>query len=313
MGRAVVVFVHGLFSSGRAWEHFHSLISSDLDLAHVTVLSFEYSSPKFNLSPLRRIPDFDVLADGLRTYLDTEAADYTDIVLVSHSQGGLVVQRYLSRMVKAARGRELQRIKRIVMYACPNSGSQLLLLVRRPLSLIWRNPQERGLRPIDEAVSDAHSTVINRVVHAQRVAPEQCPISVHAYAGMLDKVVTPTSAKGMFPDTGVLPGDHSSIIQPDSIRHQAYVALKRHLLWAFQYSTSPGVDGTPSDSSQDSGMSLGDLRNSGTPLPGFPDHPSRSTAVARLNLLSGTIEFIVASDTALEWIREFNEEGRSDG
>ena len=51
----------------------------------------------------------------------------TKIVLVTHSQGGLIVQRYLARRLASGHGEELRRIRRIVMYACPNNGSQALL------------------------------------------------------------------------------------------------------------------------------------------------------------------------------------------
>lgn len=213
MKQAVVVFVHGLFSSSRTWTPFRDLIASDPDFAELSLLDFEYPSPKFNLNPLRQIPDFDVLADSLRTYLETEAADYSEMVLVSHSQGGLIIQRYLARMVMGARGNDLERIRRVIMFACPNSGSEIFLLARRR-AIFWSHPQERELRPINESVGTAQQVVINRVVHAQRIASDQCPVSIHAYAGERDNVVTPTSAKGVFPDTGILPGDHFSIIQP---------------------------------------------------------------------------------------------------
>jgi pimeloyl-ACP methyl ester carboxylesterase len=134
--RIAVVFIHGLFSSASTWQHFDQLIRSDPDLAHLNILNFEYSSPKFNLNPARRIPDYNVVADNLQTYLEVEVADQTHVVLVSHSQGGLIVQRFLSRMISKGRGDELARIRRIIMFACPNSGSEILLIARRG-AMFW--------------------------------------------------------------------------------------------------------------------------------------------------------------------------------
>lgn len=247
--RTAVVFVHGLFSSGKAWSQFRCLLADDEDLAELRLLGFEYPSPKFVLNPLRRIPDFNILAESLRTFLEeTEAAEYESIVLVSHSQGGLIVQRYLAQSVMGARGHELTRIKRVVMFACPNSGSEIFILVRRALAF-WYQPQERHLRPLNEAVGSAQQVVINRIVHAAGVASDRCQISVRAYAGEEDNVVTPVSAKGVFPDTGVLPGDHSSIIRPDSRSHRSYLALKRNLLQAFDVGTdaTARVTGGPNE------------------------------------------------------------------
>ena len=231
MEHTAVIFVHGLFSSGRTWARFHALIGTDPDFSDLRVLAFDYPSPKLRLSPLRRIPDYDVLADSLKTFLETEAAHYSRIVLVSHSQGGLIIQRYLARMVAGAHGCDLQRIRLIVMFACPNSGSEIFILTRRMLRF-WKHQQEQALRPINESVSEAQQVVINRIIHAQRVAPDQCPVTVVAYAGEQDNIVRPASAKGVFPDTGVLPGDHFTIIQPDSVRHRSYVALKVNMMTA---------------------------------------------------------------------------------
>lgn len=226
--RVAVVFVHGLFSSARTWSVFRNLIEADHDLTGIDLFDFEYPSPKIRLSPLKRIPGFDTLADGLQTFLDT--LGHSRVILVSHSQGGLIVQRYLARMVMNTRGRELVRIRRVVMFACPNSGSEIFLALRRAAATgFWAHPQERQLRPLDDAVHETQRVVLNRVVHADSVSSDRCPVKVCAYAGNEDNVVTPASARGVFPDTGVLPGDHFSIIRPDSADHLSYRVLKANI------------------------------------------------------------------------------------
>jgi TPR repeat protein/pimeloyl-ACP methyl ester carboxylesterase len=226
MKRVAIVFVHGLFSSAHTWDAFRDLIQADQELAGIDLFDFEYPSPKIRLNPLKRIPDFNTLADSLQTLLET--LQHPVMILVSHSQGGLIVQRYLARMVMNARGRELERIRRVVMFACPNSGSQFFLTLRKATPA-WSHPQERQLRPLNDAVSETQRVVINRVVHASSISSDQCPVDVRAYAGEEDNVVTPASALGVFPNTGVLPGDHFSIIQPDSTDHRAYQVLKANI------------------------------------------------------------------------------------
>ncbi|WP_126638206.1 SAVMC3_10250 family protein [Embleya hyalina] len=235
------MFVHGLFSSARTWSAFRGLIEADSDLAGINPFHFEYPSPKLRLSPLKRIPDFDTLADGLGTFLGT--LPHSRVVLVSHSQGGLIVQRHLARTVMHARGRELARIACVVMFACPNSGSQLFQTLRRAAARgFLAHPQERALRPLDDAVHEAQRVVLNRVVHADAVASDRCPVRVYAYAGDQDNVVTPASARGVFPDTGVLPGDHFSIIRPDSADHLAYRVLKTNIVAAAGTPAPAGID-----------------------------------------------------------------------
>ncbi|MGW8571285.1 NB-ARC domain-containing protein [Streptomyces niveus] len=225
--RVGLVLVHGLFSSPRIWTAFEDLIAGDPELAHVDTLSFGYASQIASFGLLRRIPSFDDAADSLRGFLDVEGAGHRRLVLVSHSQGGLVVQRHLARMLDEGRGPELARIVRVVMFACPDSGSAPALLPRR--LFLRRNPRERQLRPLDRAVAEARRTVLERVVYARSVTARSCPIPVTVFAGEADGVVTPASVRSVFPDTGVLPGDHFSLVRPDSRRHRSYTALKQLL------------------------------------------------------------------------------------
>lgn len=229
--RIGVVFVHGFLSSAQTWSSFLKLLTHDADLAHLTFDAFPYPTPAVSLSPLRRIPNVDDVADSLRTYLADHLAGYSGLVLVSHSMGGLVVQRMLSRVLADGKGPELARIRRIVLFACPNSGSDLALLLRRG-AFFWRHPQERELRPLNQAIAQAHRAVINQVVHASSLSATTCPIGIVAYAGESDAVVTPVSARSVLPDVGVLPGDHFSIIRPSSSADRVYTTLKLHLLEA---------------------------------------------------------------------------------
>jgi pimeloyl-ACP methyl ester carboxylesterase len=229
MKRTAVVLVHGLFSSAKTWNCFTNLISSDPELARFSLAPFEYATPRFKLNPLQSIPDFDTLAESLQTFIAVDLAAYESIVLVSHSQGGLIIQRYLAWMISRGRARELVRIRRIVMFACPNSGADLFILARRGLK-VWHHPQESELRPLNKSVADAHQMVLDHIVYARRTSDNKVHIPIVAYVGETDNVVKPVSAKGDFPETGVIPGNHFSIIQPDSPQHRSYIVLKASLL-----------------------------------------------------------------------------------
>jgi hypothetical protein len=223
------VFVHGLFSSVEVWAPFTQLIADDPDLAgFVTTQCFGYDSPIIRLRMDRRVAEIDDIADRLRTFLVTELCDAESIVLVTHSQGGLVVQRFLARMLSQRRGRELARIRRIAMYACPNSGSEFFLSVRKR-AIFWRHPQERQLRPFDRAVTETQRTVLQQVVHASGCTDTECRIPINAYGGMTDRIVPPTVSSWVFPSSDV-DGDHFSIVRPTSRNTSSYRVLKAALL-----------------------------------------------------------------------------------
>lgn len=228
--RVHLVLVHGLFSSAKVWKAFQALIASDPDLCDwVSVHPFQYDSPFVRLRPDRRVAETDDVADQLGTFLETELADAERIVLVTHSQGGLVVQRFLARKLWTGEGRDLARIKHFTMFSCPNTGSGFFLTVRKALKL-WRNPQEKQLRPFDRAVTEAQRTVLSAVVHGREYGDQECPIPVRAYGGSADDVVPPVVARGVFPKGGVVTADHFSIIQPEDRSAASYMAVRGALL-----------------------------------------------------------------------------------
>ncbi|WP_174534140.1 effector-associated domain 2-containing protein [Micromonospora chalcea] len=222
MVTTTVVFVHGFLSSDRVWSAFRELIRDDPALGDVETHAFRYATSLLSWHPLRQVPTFDEVADSLRTFLRHDLAHRPRLALVTHSQGGLVAQRTLARML-ADDDPDLARIRLLLMYACPTAGSDLGLSTRR--ALLRANPQEQQLRPLNAAVLDAQRAVLHRLVHV----PDPS-MRVLAFAGESDAVVSPASARSLFPDTGVLPGDHFGIVRPDSPQHRSYVVLRQALL-----------------------------------------------------------------------------------
>jgi hypothetical protein len=226
-----VVFVHGVRSNGRAWDSLIELVRGDPELSSVVNAHvFEYDSRLLNMRPDERIADIDDIADQLSTALSAgDLAGAKAVVLVTHSQGGLVAQRFLIRMLHDNRGRELARIRRILMYACPNSGSQFLLSLRR-LVMFWNHPQEQELRPYNRLVTETLRAVLRDVVNVTGCTANQCHIPISGYGGTKDKIVPPHEARGVFPEGDVVTGNHSTIIRPASRNVDSYQVLRRDLL-----------------------------------------------------------------------------------
>ncbi|WSB91864.1 alpha/beta fold hydrolase [Streptomyces cellulosae] len=240
-GRLAVVFVHGFASSPRTWDAFTQQMSLDDDLKSIDILPFEYSTQVIRAPfwrPDRSLPTLSTIADSLQTYLEIEAGDYQRLVIVCHSMGGLVVQRYLQRMLTQGRGFELQRIRRIILFATPNAGSDFARKLRRDL-LGTSHPQERDLRTLSEEIRDTHTAIIRDVINASEIAPGKIPIRFDVFAGTEDKIVPRASAQGAFPEVGALPGDHFTIISPTSRTHRSYTTLRQLLLEAAADSDPP--------------------------------------------------------------------------
>ncbi|WP_166555567.1 alpha/beta fold hydrolase [Mycolicibacterium sp. CBMA 226] len=264
--RPQIVFVHGLFSSAAIWDKFVSLLRNDTAFKDIDCLRFEYSTPKFRLLPTRKIPSFDDLADRLRTFIDLNCDPAKPLLIVSHSQGGLIVQRFLARSLDSELLESVRRIKMVVMFSCPNAGSDILLSLRR-VTVMWRHAQEKELRPLNDLVTATRRTILWKVIHAQPNDPKSCHIPIFLYAGDTDNVVTSVSAFDVFPleNTAVIKGDHSSVIQPTGTEDESYKALSRRIKQVIENtgestrSAEPADNGTQSEPLQDSEPNVEEL------------------------------------------------------
>ncbi len=225
--KGLVVFVHGILGSAASWGRFRELLAEDDWVSARFDLGFFSYSSRFHFNPLKRTPSIETVAKRLASSLDLETRDYERIVLVGHSQGGLVIQRFLADRVRRNRGRSLARIRRVLLFACPNNGTEFARSARRLLvDRLLPHPQARSLQPYDEEIAKDHLTVLEQIVRADTVTEGTCPIPVVAYAGSEDNVVQPPSARGAFSDYKVITGDHSSLIKPATHADECF----RHLV-----------------------------------------------------------------------------------
>jgi pimeloyl-ACP methyl ester carboxylesterase len=261
---ATLVTVHGFWSSPATWERLNAIWLADDELRDLRIHPFGYPSPKKPRLPLSatRVPDYDDTAQTLAGEYATVLANRSDIAIVTHSQGGLILLRFLVWMLNEGRGRELARIRTIVMLACPNNGSQYLATVRHMLGF-GRHPQAGSLDVLDRQVADTQRAVLRRVVNATGVDDGQCRIPFHVYAGSSDNIVTAPSAQGAFPGALTLAGDHSSILDPTAPGNRTAGTVKHHILTDFvvgdtrpdQESPAAPGDGTTPATGRSSGYS----------------------------------------------------------
>lgn len=269
-GQVTLVLVHGILSGGSKWTPLADLLLRDDDLAgQVKIMQVEYPSKAVEPSPKKQLPDPDTVASYLGTRLAEELEPDRPVVLVGHSQGGLIVQRYLAQELRAGRGWDLRRVRRVLMFATPNSGSEYLLSLRKRFS---RNPQEIELRPLNEKIIETQAVILQQVVYAKEFTATTAPIPVEVFAGMSDRIVPPQSAKAAFPYRGDLPGDHSTIIEPRSVDDLVYVIVKARLLRALRGS-EPGtgdVAAAASVAKLEERIDRGLQSQQAPPLSGFP-------------------------------------------
>jgi pimeloyl-ACP methyl ester carboxylesterase len=228
-----LVLIHGFWSSPATWDRLIAPLRGDTDLAGLRIHAFGYESPKLRLpgSPTR-IPDYNDIAQSLPAYLAAHVRGGAGVAVVTHSQGGLILQRYLAWMLAEGRGRELAMIRLIVMLSCPNEGSEYLRSIRAVAGL-GRHPQAGQLNVLTREVGEARRVVLRQIINATTVDERHCSIPVYVYSGRTDNVVLRETAQSVFPNAEVLPGDHFSILDPDAPGSLTFAELKRHLLETF--------------------------------------------------------------------------------
>jgi hypothetical protein len=245
---ATLVTIHGIGSSPVTWERLNAIWSADEELRGLRMDPFGYPSPRKPRLPFsaRRIPDYDDIAQTLANRYMVHYRDAANIAIVTHSQGGLILQRFLAFMLDEEHGRELARIRTIVMLACPNGGSEYLRSLRRTLGYD-HHPQAGSLETLDRQVAKTQRIVLQRIVYATGVDDHQCRIPCHVYAGDSDHIVPAASGQGSFPGAGVLPGDHFSILDPAAPGNTTADTVRHHILTdlAAESQTSP-VPAAPS-------------------------------------------------------------------
>ncbi len=228
---ATLVTIHGFWSSPATWRRLTSVWQADEQLAGLRIHGFGYPSPKKPRRPFSgtRVPNYDDVAQTFATEYRGELAEVADLAIVTHSQGGLILQRFLEWMLHEGHGRELARIRSIVVIACPNGGSQYLQAARHLLGF-GHHPQAGNLEVLDRRITDTQRYVLVRVVNATGVDDHHCRIPVHVYAGASDGIVPAASAQAAFPGAAELAGDHFSILDPHAPGSQTAGTVKRHLL-----------------------------------------------------------------------------------
>jgi len=228
-----LVLIHGFWSSPATWDRLAARLRVDADLAGLRIHAFGYESPKLRwLGSTTRIPDYNDIAQSLPAYLAAHVRGGAGVAVVTHSQGGLILQRYLAWMLGEGRGRELAKIRLIVMLSCPNEGSEYLRSIRAVAGL-GRHPQAGQLDVLTREVGEARRVVLRQVINATTVDDRHCPIPVYVYSGRTDNVVLRETAQSVFPNAEVLPGNHFSILDPDAPGHLTFAELKRRLLETF--------------------------------------------------------------------------------
>lgn len=246
--RRLILFVHGFNSNAvDCWGAMLDRLQREPAISGIFDFAcFEYETSLLRLARLNRIPTIAEIATELGAYLDRKLIEsesdrdrYIDTTLVGHSMGGLILQAYLLQRLDAGRGKELDRLRQVILFATPNFGSDLLMTVRSLIAIPFPNPQEEALRKFSAEIEHIQHGVRDRIIDAHKRSDHSYPLPFYCFWGDSDNVVPKISAIGHFPHGEPLRGDHFSLHKPlkvtsshglDDNRDQCYQAFVESVL-----------------------------------------------------------------------------------
>jgi pimeloyl-ACP methyl ester carboxylesterase len=227
----VVLFVHGFGSSAQCWKRILELLRSDEGLAQrYEFATWEYPTSWFNLNLLGRIPRLAELGRALGDEVESPRYRGRGLTLVGHSQGGLVIQSYVSQVLQAGEGPKLRGLRQAIFFATPTLGSTTAMSLRILFSTLFSNPQELTLRVLNPDVSDMRAVIDQRVVATTVDSDTAWRIPIHAICGMQDAIVPEASARGGFDSLRTVQGNHFTILKPKDREDDRYREFAELLL-----------------------------------------------------------------------------------
>ncbi len=197
---------------------------------------FSYLTAKVELNPLRRIPSLKEIACDLDDHIKKRFGPdnperYTDLTLIGHSMGGLLIQEYIAQKLgQPGESKDLDVIRQVLLIATPNRGSVTLDAARNLFSRFIDNPQEECLRVFSPEIDEVTRIIEERVVGATTRDDNHWPVPFHAFWGNSDNVVPQASARAAFEVATPLSGDHFSVLEPETVKDDRYQKIAEAML-----------------------------------------------------------------------------------
>ncbi len=233
--KSLVIFVHGFNSDPTCWDTLLKLMSED----PVMTSAFDWkrfsydskiTSGFFNL--LARLPDYDDITAKFDQFLvDSFDSTYDQLYLVGHSQGGLIIQSWLSLIVTSNQANiRLKRVREIILVCTPTMGSTIASGLRKFVFSLLRDPQEDRLQVLDATVAKTRRLVEERIVQTSLRDASHWTVPILSIWGQGDAVVSATSAQASFDNLLTVDGDHSTVLKPANTGDSRYRVLADALL-----------------------------------------------------------------------------------
>jgi len=234
--KTIIVFIHGFTGGKETWINkdgrkplIDKLLQEDIISENYDIGIFEYYTKLLEILPRggrmfkrllsskkrRTLAPIEDLSLILGTAIQYKCKQYDNIVLISHSMGGLIAKKLILNEIEE---RGATKIGLYISLATPHSGSELANIGSKLLG----NIQVENMKPLGQALNKINSDWVQC-----KTLPERIYVQ-----GSSDDIVPRTSAIGLDREKQKIiysDDDHYSIIKPDNDNDNVLIAIKEEL------------------------------------------------------------------------------------
>lgn len=234
--KTIIIFIHGFIGGKDTWIDnagrgplIDKLLEEDIIRKNYDIGIFEYYTKLLEILPRggrmfkrllsgkkrRTLAPIEDLSLILGTAVYYRCKEYDNIVLISHSMGGLIAKKLILNQIKE---NGATKIGMYISLATPHSGSDLANIGSRLLG----NIQAEDMKPLGQALNRINNEWVQCGTLPERIYVQ----------GSSDDIVPKTSAIGLDREKQKIiysDDDHFSIIKPDSDSDNVLIAIKEEL------------------------------------------------------------------------------------
>ncbi|WP_339521922.1 esterase/lipase family protein [Pseudomonas sp. EL_65y_Pfl2_R96] len=217
--RKVILFVHGLSGSAEGtWGKMIEFFRRDEGFSDFHLDSYQYPTAKFRLPFGKKMPGIQDLAEGLRSYISAYHGDKSEIILIGHSMGGLVLRQYITNELKKPTPTS---IRAAIMIATPHTGAALASIGS---NLSWKHTHLKQLAKGQD--------ILRSILEDWATLNIENRIDTLYITGGLDAIVDRQSSMPYYGNVkfeNLINYGHIDVIKPDHAADIRYIVIKKFI------------------------------------------------------------------------------------
>jgi len=222
---SIICFVHGF--CGDPLQTFHPLpsyIENEEKLQGWDIISIGYSTnimPNIGKGIWSATPDINKISDYLVSNLELIFKGYSQVVLIGHSMGGLVLQKAMIKL------QNINPVTHVLLFGTPSGG------LKKAWFLKWFKNQIGDMAIGSQFIVDLRAEWSKKFEKGY-------PFYFRVIAGEMDEFVPTLSSLEPFPKEfhEITSGDHISMVKPQNISDTTFQLILKAILPETEYLSS---------------------------------------------------------------------------